>query len=233
MKKKHYMPRAASKRLTWLKNFYAVLSKCFLDFGLTNGDMTSVFNDMNAYDYTLQLQTASDKYYRSCTKYRIAMLGSAPGELVRAFPTFTVPPNMPIAVKEGIMFRTMKLVRKLKLNSFCSASVSEALGVIGKDILVDYATLKPVISLLFTAGSVKLKFKRYHSDGLCIECKRGAETAFTHLGDVLSGTVYTDKRPNLIADKSETRHYRAFFIVKDIRIGLVSDIATIAIVGED
>lgn len=231
MRKKYYMPRAADKRLAWLKNFYTVLLTCFSDFGMTDEDIAAVFNDVNAYDYTLQLQTASEKYYRSCTKFRKGILGSKQGKLVRAFPIFTMPLNMPVAVKEGIMFRILLLVRRLKTNSFYNTSIAELLDIVGKDVLVDYTTMKPIISLLFTGGFVKLTFKRYYADGLWIECKRGDESVFTYVDNLIAGTYFIDKRPNLIADKPETRCYRTWYTLHDKIIGLVSDIVTIVVEG--
>jgi len=231
MRKKYYMPRAADKRLAWLKNFYTVLATCFLDFELSDDDIASVFNDTNAYDYTLQLQVASEKYYRSCTKYRTAMLGGKASELVRPFPTFAMPPNKPIAVKAGIMFRTMKLVQELKTHPFCNTPLAELLGIVGKDVLVDYDAMKPKISLLFTAGFVQMKFKKYHADGLWIECKRGNEKVFAYVTNLTYGTSYVDKRPNLIAAKPETRYYRAWYTLHDKIIGLVSDAVTITVEG--
>ncbi len=233
MRKKYYMPRAADKRLAWLKNFYAVLLTCFLDFGMTEEDMTSIFDDMNAYDYTLQLQTASEKYYSSCTKFRKGILGSKESKTSRTFPTFSMPLNMPVAVKEGIMFRIMLLVQKLKTHQFCNSSIAELLGILGKEVLVDYATMKPSIGLFFSAGFVQLKFKKYYSDGLWIECKRGNEKVFTYVANLISGTSFIDKRLNLIANKPETRYFRAWYTLHDKIIGLVSDIVTIVVEGNE
>ena len=231
MRKKYFMPRAADKRLAWLKGFYESLLKCFKDLGLDDDDMTALLNDINVYDYTLVLQTSSEKYYHACTKFRVSMLGSAESEFVRKFPSFSMPSNIPIPVKAGIILRVLLLIRKIKVHEACDKVVSKSLGIVGADVLEDYNKMKPEITVTLKAGFVLLKFIRHYADGLIIECMRGDETEFTYLDNLLTTTTFTDKRANLIADKAETRHYRAWYTVGDVKIGLVSDIVTIAVVG--
>ncbi len=232
MRKKYYMPRSAEKRLQWFKNFYTGMLSCFKQFGLTDDNMTALFNDMNAYEYTLLLQKDAETYYHTCTKFRIAALGSVQSVLVGNFPTFKMPPNVPVAVKAGIMYRVLKMVQKMKTNDACTKSLSISLGIVGGDLLANYATMKPEIALKLTGGFILLKFIKHYTDGLWIECKRGDETVFTYVTNLTSSTSFTDKRPNLIAGKAETRHYRAWFMLGDKKIGLVSDIVTIAFSGE-
>jgi hypothetical protein len=122
-------------------------------------------------------------------------------------------------------------VRRIKTHSFYNNSLAELLDIVGKDVLVDYTTMKPIISLFFSAGFVQLKFKRYYADGLWIECKRGNETVFTYVDNLIAGTSFTDKRPNLIAHQPETRYYRTWYTLHNKIIGMVSDIVTIVVEG--
>ncbi len=226
------MPRAADKRLAWFRTFYNALLACFANLGMTDDDIEAVLNDLNAYDYTLVLQAASRKFYKACTKFRSAAIGSKESLLVSDFPLFVMPPNKPVAVKAGIMYRTMGLVQRIKVNSFCTETLATSLGIIGSDLVVDYATMKPTVTLKIKGGFIFLKFIRHYADGLIVECKRGDETEFTYLTTMVSKTTFTDKRPNLIPDKAETRAYRAWYMLDDVMIGLESDIFTIAIVGK-
>ncbi len=228
MKKKYYLPDADYEREIWMNTFYTGVAGLPAAWDIDATQITSLLNDRNAFRYSLVFQEAVNVFCQTCTASK-QLLKSGPKSLIpQAFPVFVPPAGMPlIAVTSGIFNRVTQLVGQLKKNDLYNEAVGKILGVIGSEIVVDYSTLRPALTLSFEGGHIHLKYLRGKTDGIMLYCMRGTETTFTLL-TTITKTIFNDTRPNLEVGQAETRQYRAFFMVSDVAVGVESLVVSIS-----
>ncbi len=230
MTKTYYLPRKDSKRLTWLTNFNLKLINHAAALGILAPALLIVLNDTNAFSYTMAFKTAMKSSAKAVTSFLKSLSNGPIGTELQHYPVFVGPVIIPDEITYGIFPRIAILVRQIKVKTECTDEIAIDLGIVGTDIDPAFVTAKPVLSILITAGKAKGRYKKGETHGILVESMRGDETVFSYL---LTATIssFIDKRSNLIAGKAENRQYRAWYIVNDEVIGLVSDIVTIS-VGE-
>lgn len=121
-----------------------------------------------------------------------------------------------------------KQVQSMKSNANYTIALGETLQIELDDTPIDINTATPSLRLRETAENfVEISFNKYSFDGIKIESKRGNETAFSFLA-FDTEAPYLDTRPNLTTEP-EKREYRAFFMLHDKIVGLVSPVLTIKV----
>ncbi|MBK6912343.1 MAG: hypothetical protein IPH11_01155 [Ignavibacteriales bacterium] len=116
----------------------------------------------------------------------------------------------------------------MKANSNYTLAIGETLQVELDAEQIDINTANPVLKLRLTAENfVEIFFKKLIFDGIKIESKRGNETSFSFLA-FDTEAPYLDTRPNL-TDGPERREYRAYFMLHDQIVGIVSAVFTITV----
>ena len=104
------------------------------------------------------------------------------------------------------------------------AAIAKALGVVGDEFTPEYANLKPAKpKAKRVIKGVQITYVRGYADGALIYGRRGAETAFTLVGQV-NKTVFIDTRTNIDGASAENREYYLVFFKNDDPIGISSDI---------
>ena len=229
----YYLPNGDAQRGTWLSNFRLNLAVYKTKLALTTDQMTSVDNDTACYIYSLLLIAASNSFDHTCVTYKTTIRNGPASEIIGEIPTYTAPADAPVAgVKPGIFSRISALVRIIKAHPAYTTAMGTNLGIIGAEheAKTNQDLRQPVFAAKIVAGNVQLKYTKANTDGVKIECKRGAETEFTFL-DKATKPIFTDTRKNLIPSQAEQRQYRGLYMKGDTVIGIMSDIVTIAVPG--
>ena len=226
MEHKYYLPEADEARATWLCTFATGVGALPAAWGILPAQVTSVENDANAFKYDLLMVEASVKFAKGCTANKDELRNGPSATAILAFPVFTPPAGAPTPVKPGIFLRIQLFVGQLKKNALCTAAIQATLGIEGEEIVIDFSTMQPTLTLHHEGGHVHLSYVRTHADGIYLFCMRGTETEFTLLATITK-TTYNDTRPNLIVGQAEKRQYRAFFMVGDEMIGIESGVFSI------
>jgi len=121
-----------------------------------------------------------------------------------------------------------KQVASMKANSNYTLATGETLQIELDATQIDINTASPVLKLRLTAENyVEISFRKLIFDGIKIESRRGAETEFTYLA-FDSEAPYLDTRINL-GTGPERREYRAYFMLKDNVVGVVSAVFSITV----
>ena len=226
MEHKYYLPYGDEARATWLSTFATGVGALPLAWGILPAQVTSVHNDANAFKYDLLMVEAGAKFAKACTANKDELRDGPSATTALAFPVFTPPAGAPTPVPPGILPRIQLFVAQLKKNELCTEAIQIALGIQGEEIVIDFSTMQPTLTLHHEGGHVHISYVRTHADGIYLFSERGAETEFTLLATITK-TTYNDTRPNLIAGQAENRRYRAFFMVGDEMIGVESGIFSI------
>ena len=228
MTKTYFLPNGDKEKLVWFNNFNLKLIAYATLLGILAPALLIVSNDYKAFAYMMAFKTAVKKFAKATTLFLRKLGKASPETDPAAYPTFPSVGTVPTAVPVGIFPRIAILVRQLKANPDCTDFMKEDLGIVGTDIDPAFATVKPDLTMTITGGFVKGSYKRKLTSGIHLESMRGAEADFSYLLTA-NKTTMLDTRPNLVAGVAEKRHYRAWFIVNDVVVGLASNIVTISV----
>ncbi len=228
MTKTYFIPTTDKGKLVWLNNFNLKLIAYATILGILAPALLIVSNDNKAFAYMVAFKTAVKKFAKATTLFLKKLSTALPETALAAYPIFPGAGVVPTAVPVGIFPRIAILVRQLKANTDCTDAMKEDLGITGTDIDPAFATAKPDLTMIITGGFPKGKYKRAQTNGIHVEEKRGTATAFAYLLTANKPT-FIDTRPNLVPGQAEIRQYRAWFIVNDVVVGVVSNIVTISV----
>ena len=222
----NYLPRSDKAKLTWFQNFYLKLITFYVvTFGLTTEETDALLADLNAIVYTNKLCEALSKAALSCNGYRKSMNNGTNTVAIPAFPELVAPPLPPTPVQPGIFVRIRKMVKTLKAHPNYTEVIGLDLATIGATIVPNYAIMKPSLTIRLNGLAIFIKYLKKGTSGINLYCKRGAETEFTLLATITKAS-YSDVRANLIAGQPETRNYQAWYVLNDVVVGLISNVAT-------
>ncbi len=226
MKHKYYLPDGDDPRATWLSTLATGVGALPAAWNILPAQITSLHNDANAFKYDLLMIEAAAKFDKGCTANKNELRDGPVATAVLAFPAFTPPPGAPIPVQPGIFVRVALFVAQLKKNDLCTEAIQIALGIQGEEIVIDFTTMQPTLTLHHEGGHIHISYVRTHADGIYLFGERGTETEFTLLATITK-TTFNDTRPNLIVGQAENRRYRAFFMVGDVMVGIESAVFSI------
>ena len=230
--KKYFLPNGNAQRGTWISNFDIKLKELGSKVGATKDDTDSVHADALAFVYSLLLSAASLSFEHQCATYQLSIRNSPNGTEPIDIPVLAVVGVAPAPVPSGIFTRIGLLVKRIKASKGYTDDIGRALGIIGAEMEAKNATddVQPKLSGKMVGGFAQLKYTKGANNGIRIESRRGTESDFTLL-DKINKTIYSDKRPNLIAGQPEKREYRAWFFVGDEVVGQVSAVISITVPG--
>jgi hypothetical protein len=174
--------------------------------------------------------TAAHSFSKTITSYKDTLNSPTIGITTQPIPVFTPPAGAPtVMAPAGFFGWIAALVASIKTNDAYTNEMGIDLKIIGSDIVIDWATAQPTkVKVSANAGAVHGSFLKGEATGGKIECKRGVETTFSTVTEV-TGSKFTDSRPNLVPGVPETRQYRIWYLKNNVVKGLVSSIVTITV----
>jgi len=118
-----------------------------------------------------------------------------------------------------------------KLNAAYTDGIGQAFDIISTpDAPIDPQTFKSVITLSSGHNYVGVKFTKKGIDGVNVYARLKGETNWTFMA-LDTHSPYTDHRMLADTTKPEIREYMVIGVLKDLEIGLPSDIASITFAG--
>lgn len=116
-----------------------------------------------------------------------------------------------------------RMSKAIKASPSYTLAEGEDLQIISpKPIAADPSEMKPALKLTVNGHIVKIRFNKGKTSALNIYSRRGPETEFKFLAITLQ-VQFADKRENIEPGKPEKREYYAYYIEKDVEIGMKSD----------
>ena len=225
--KKHYLPNDDQGRLAWLINFNSKIGGYAATFGITAGEVAAIAAYLLMLQYILNLADAVRTFSQDLTKYKdklmVAVIGSALGDP----PTLTIP-AAPATQPAGIFTIISGIVQRIKGHDAYTEAKGEDLGIIGADIIVDYATVKPVLKLSLDVSHPKIKYRKNRTDGINLygDHDDGKGMVFMKF---ISKTVFVDETELAAGINSAVWKYMAIHVVDDLEVGIPSDEVVITV----
>ena len=205
MAKKNYVPRKRQPFRAWHGNFKTKAHSFATKYSITTGQLAEV--DQNDLDVNADFDDADAKDLAS----RAAN-------------------NKGRTTQRRAERAARKIAQQIKKNPAYTDEDGALFDIIGPEDSTDPDTAKPVLRLrIVEGGKVEVDFVKHGFTGVKIFSRRGNETAFTFLG-ADTEAPYVDTRANL-GPGAETREYQAIFLDGDDEVGVMSDIARIAVPG--
>jgi hypothetical protein len=194
MAKSDFMPKKDTAIATWHDCFTNALPALAAKYGISAGDLAT--------------NAAQNSAYKTDLGDALAKMDAA---------------KAAVSTKDGSRDTAVSfsraIARRIKAHPDYSSADGALLGIIGHERTVDLRTRAPHLTGRdVVRGRVELRFKKLSSDGIKLFCKRGEETAWTHIA-THSRNKFFDDRPLLVAGKPELRIYRALYILRDENIG--------------
>ena len=223
-----YLPNSEGGRLKWDKNFSSKLTVHGTTLGITKAQTDAVNADLIAYGFSIDYTEALSTAYHSSVLWKARMNKGPQTGAVVVYPTFVGPTVPTVIVDSGIFVRVSILVGQIKLHPNYTEAIGLDLGVVKPAINTDFSEYKPDLSVAISVGFPLLKYTRRKAEGLKIYGRRGTETTLTYLGTATKSS-YLDSRPNLVAGVPEIRDYQAWYIDKDVIVGIISNVVSISL----
>lgn len=223
------IPRTEPELVVWLNNFAANLQTHAERLGIPQPTV-----NQTVVDATMLQHLVGDlvPVYQLALQERVAFKNIIKdGPLGSPQPAQPAPPataTNPTSVPPGIMPRTRQLIARIKSSPLYTEAIGRNLGIVGDEPSAPTGPPKPTVKATAQPGSqVKIEFNKGGYNGVVIEGRRGAETAWTPLGTD-NFSPYIDTRPPLEAGRPEVREYRLRFLERDEPVGDWSDIISLS-----
>ena len=201
MKHKPYFPTVIAEKRAWLLNYQGKIESNGAAVGL---DTTQITAEQTSCQVMIDEIDAADKIIIAATA-KVAERDL----LIKTEMT---------ALRAGVATK--------KSNKGYTATIGEALNIIGSEVVVDTMNVKTVIKLATVPQGVDIKITLENCEGGNIYSMRGTEKDFTFLKHITHPHTI-DTRPNLDGATSEKRQYYATLVINDEEVGIASAPETI------
>lgn len=234
MRKSRYYPSRQGDQIQWLANFCSKLPSYSATLGLTAPQLTAALADANWLIYVLEHWLPAARAWGLSTTSALNEAESGTGGSVQTLPAFTAPalPNGTASVNPGALDRLFALVQSIKEGGKLTDTISTNLRLTGTaQAGPDLATLQPVISASASGSSVNVKWG-WGGHGAFLESCEIQVDRGTGYGLLTIDTTpnYTDTQA-FPAGQSALWKYKAIYRQDDQRVGVWSEVVTVAVAG--
>ncbi len=229
MAKSPFIPPTDAEKRLWLNNFSSKLGTYAATVGVTAAEVTATAADNLLFGYVVDAHHQHAQTTQNWTAYKNGARG---GPTLGAMPTTPALGAPPPLVPPNIFGRAAALAGRIKKHPGYTEAIGQDLGLIGADITIDLATLKPILVVALKAAHPNVGWTKQGMDGLEILVDRGAG-AFSFLAfDTIPD--YLDTAPLPAPGASAVWKYKAIYRLGDdpaVRDGQWSDVVSIPVAG--
>ena len=227
MPKAYFLPTNEPGKRAWLNNFAGKMPTYAATVGVTPAEVTQLTADNLFFNYVCDAHSQHTKTTRDWTAYKHQ---AAHGDNLGDIPVTPTPGTPPPTVPPNIFGRASTLAVRIKNHPNCTDAIAQDLGIIGPEVIIDPANMKPVLYLTLTAGHPHVGWAKQGMDSLELQVDRGDGKGFVPL-TITTNTDYADNSPLPAAGTSAVWKYKAVYRLNDAQVGQWSDVATIGVMG--
>lgn len=225
--KKYYLPAGDTARLQWLETFKNKIETYADMFGITDAEVLAIAAYYTMLAYILGLIDSIRNFSQDLTRFKDTLMVAPLGTPLGPVPTVTIG-VAPAAVPAGIFTIISGIVQRIKGSTSYTESIGEDLGIVGADIIIDYASLKPVLKLSPDVNNVKIKYEKKRTDGINLYADHNDGQGMKFF-KFITKTTYVDLTPLADAQNSAVFKYMAIFVVDDVEVGIPGDEVSITV----
>lgn len=224
MKKAPYLPTDDAGKEQWLNNLSAKFPTYSALLGFVAADVTAMNNYAAYFVWLMKMTNIFTTEKENFTNYKNLIRNGAIGSAVGMPPALPPLPATPAAVPAGIFPIIANMISRMKSNPNYTDAIGQDLGIIGAEQIIDTATMKPVLKLVFKGGQVEVQWTKGNADAVRIEVDRDGK-GFQFLG-IDTVPHFTD---TALVTGPSTWKYRAMYMITDELVGQWSDVISIAV----
>ena len=225
MAKTHYMADDEAGRVLWLNNFSGKLSGYAATFNLAAAEVTDMTVSATIFSFVVNRKRLFTTYASNLVTYTKLLASGAATANVATFPVPPVVGTVPPLVLAGIFKRAASLAQRIKNHPNYTTAIGEDLGLEGSDIVIDPATIKPLLLLRLQAGHPEIVWQSHRMDGL--EIWKDPGTGVVAMLDVDDAPNYLDLSP--LPAPVALWKYKAIYRLGGQQVGQWSDVEQIAV----
>ena len=203
-----YIPNSEGALIPWLLNYSAQIAIHGPVCGIGVAEVSETQLDIARQVWVLQVWYPAVQQFAKAATTAKAWMGTGDGNEAFILPHLQEFENVPLERLPGVLTRLSNQIARVKLDSHCSETVVQALGIAAIPSSVDHPS--PEFTALVEQGGagqrIRLNFNKYGHDGVWIEVRinHGA-WVFLAIDTV---KPYFDESALQVADTPETREYR-------------------------
>ncbi len=204
---------AFSKQLTQFANS---IDEFALTLGLTVAEVNSAKADAKYYAYVVQTAALIKVFQKTTISFKKHSRNGSKKDFLLNFPPTPIFDTPPPAVKPNIQPRFSKLVKKIKSSKNYNSAIGKALSIEAIHSHFDIQAGQPKVSVIFTGGHQRIKYKRGKYEGAEIWKDEGNGY---FLLKTVTKSIYVDKTELPPAGTSAIWKYKLVYLYKDVQVG--------------
>lgn len=203
MKKQHipWWPSAYELRRAWLVAFKTHISTLGLVVGMTAGEISQFLSLANAAIAAIDNEVNQSNLHESAIADRDSLTGNT-------------------------MDYIKPIIARMKTNAFFTPTIGETLDILGENIEINPADVKPSLTVKVQPGAVRVRVRRDGADCVNLYLRRAGQSNWTLICRMNRG-VCDDTTPLLNPGTPEIREYRVVAVIGDSEVGIPSDSKTV------
>lgn len=225
--KKYYLPSGDGARLTWLENFKNKIGGYATLFGISPAEVTAIGAYYTMLFYILGLIESIRNFSQDLTRFKDTLMVAPLGTTLGDVPTISIA-DPPAAVPAGIFTIISGIVQRIKGSAGYTEGIGEDLGIVGADIIIDYASLKPVLKLSLDVSKPKIKYQKKRTDGINLYADHDDGKGMKFF-KFITQTTYVDPTELGDTQSSAVFKYVAIYVVDDVEVGIPGDEVSITV----
>jgi hypothetical protein len=225
--RKQYLPHGEDARQKWLFNFSSKLGAYAAALGISAAEVTAIASYYTMLLYIINLSDGIRKFSQEITKFKKKLMIAVTGSTLGPVPATTIaaaPPDVPA----GIFTLISGIVKRIKGSVNYTDAIGEDLGIIGADIIDDFATAKPVLKITLDVNHPKIKYKKGRTSGMNLYADHDDGSGMVFMRFVAKNT-YIDLTELGSAKNSAVWKYKGIYVVEDTEVGVESDEVTVTV----
>ena len=236
--KKPYFSGVLQKKAIWYRNFGEVFPIYASQLGFQGLEIISILNDCKIAEWSIdEVLDSYGKLYSEVSGWVEAIFHAANGSPVPAQPMIPSWPALPASttVVAGIDGRRILWVERCKSSGFYTPDIiGVALRTEPTGTPFDPTAWKADIRFIECTGPAQVRLKLAKAGGAvdanAVYCRRKGQTVWMKVGVFTQSEVF-DNTPCAAPGQPEEREYQVRSVIKDVEIGIASDIETVIVRG--
>lgn len=218
----YYLPDSDPGKAQLLTNLALNVGGYAATLGLSPAEVASVQADAAMFKYLLRMQEAFKTFKQAVSAYKNQLRDAEPSETPSPLPVAPALPAAPALVNNGILWRTRRLVARIKASTNYNESIGEGLGIVGDERTVDLLGLKPELKSRVGAVHPVIIWKKGTASALDIYADRKDGKGFVFL-TTDTQPDYIDKHPMPKGVESVVWEYKGIYRMADKQVGQFSE----------
>jgi len=230
MAKQPFIPTDDMGKVPFLNTFAAKKEEHMVLFGFDAPSVQQTKDDAAIFNHVMMVIDSIRTDSKEFTKYKDLLRDGPNNGILPPFPTQSPIPAAPTLVLADIFGRVSKDAAAIKAHVNYTEVLGQEFGIIGSESTFDAATFKTKLKLRVVGTGIETKFLKNRTDGINLSMRLAGSSTWTKVG-LVTHSPYVDTTPLAQPGVPEKREYKGRGVIKNIEIGLDSDIVLITYGG--